>query len=75
MTTETASHILYECVALAKLKFHHLGKHYLEPSDYEAIPLRKLLFKAFQLIFREGHHIMRKYMACQWPIYTFAALT
>jgi hypothetical protein len=30
--------------------------------------------KAIQLIFREGHYAVRKYMAGQWPMYTFAAL-
>jgi hypothetical protein len=28
MTTETASHILYECMALAEFRFCHLGKHF-----------------------------------------------
>jgi hypothetical protein len=32
METETASHILYECVALAKLRFYCLGKHFMKCS-------------------------------------------
>jgi hypothetical protein len=27
MVTETATHILRECVALVEFRFHHLGKH------------------------------------------------
>jgi hypothetical protein len=43
METETASHILL-CVALAGLKFCHLRKHFMEPSDYDEIPLCKILY-------------------------------
>jgi hypothetical protein len=32
METETASHILCECVALAKLRFYCLGKHFMKFS-------------------------------------------
>jgi hypothetical protein len=39
METETASHILYECVALAELRFYRLCKHFMEPRDYDEIPL------------------------------------
>jgi hypothetical protein len=39
---ETASHILSECVALAKLRFCQLGKHFMTPSDYDEIPLCKV---------------------------------
>jgi len=35
METETASHILCECVALAELRFRRLGKHFMETSNYE----------------------------------------
>jgi len=30
--------------------------------------------KAIQLIFREGHYAMRKYVAGKWPVHTSAAL-
>jgi hypothetical protein len=42
--TETASHILHECVSLAELKLHCLGKHFMEPSNYDEIPLCKILY-------------------------------
>jgi hypothetical protein len=42
--TETASHILCECEALAKLRFCSLGKHLMEPSDFEEILLCKILY-------------------------------
>jgi hypothetical protein len=43
MATETASHILCECVSLTEFRFRHLGKHFMEPSDYEDFPLCKIL--------------------------------
>jgi len=39
METETASHILCECVALAELRF----RHFMELSNYGEIPLCKIL--------------------------------
>jgi hypothetical protein len=36
METETASHIC-EWVALSGLKFHRLGKYFMEPSDHDKI--------------------------------------
>jgi hypothetical protein len=36
---QTASHILCKCVALAELRFLRLGKHFVETSDYDEIPL------------------------------------
>jgi hypothetical protein len=44
MATETASHILRECVALVGFRFHLSGKHFMEPSDYDEIPLCKVLY-------------------------------
>jgi hypothetical protein len=44
MATETASHILCECVTSAELKFHHLGKSFTEPNNYDEIPLCKILY-------------------------------
>jgi hypothetical protein len=43
MVTETATHILCECVALAGLTFHCLGKHSMEASHHK-IPLCKILY-------------------------------
>jgi hypothetical protein len=31
---ELAIHILYDCEAIAYLRFHHLGQFFMEPSDY-----------------------------------------
>jgi hypothetical protein len=44
MKTDSASHILCESVALAGLRFCHLGKHFMEPSDYDEILLCKTLY-------------------------------
>jgi hypothetical protein len=44
MATETVSHILFECVASAEFRFHHVGKHFMEPSDYDEILLCKILY-------------------------------
>jgi hypothetical protein len=37
MATETTSHILYECVALAEFRFCHVNT-FMEPSNYQEIP-------------------------------------
>jgi hypothetical protein len=44
MATGTASHIPCECAVLAKFRFWGLGKHFMEPNDYEEIPLCKILY-------------------------------
>jgi hypothetical protein len=44
MERETASHIFCGCVALAELRFHCLGKHFMEPGDYEEILLWKIQY-------------------------------
>jgi hypothetical protein len=44
METEIASYILCECVASAELRFLRLGKHFTEPSNYDKIPLCKILY-------------------------------
>jgi hypothetical protein len=41
--TETASHILCKCVAVAGLRLCPLGKHFTELSNYDEIPLCKIL--------------------------------
>jgi hypothetical protein len=45
MATETASHILCECVrvALAALRFCRLRKHFIEPSVYDETSLDSVL--------------------------------
>jgi hypothetical protein len=43
METEAPSDILCECLALAGLRFRPLGKHFMEPSDYDKILLCKIL--------------------------------
>jgi hypothetical protein len=42
MATEAASHILCECVALAEFR-RCLVNIFMEPRDYDDIPLRKIL--------------------------------
>jgi hypothetical protein len=44
METETASHILCEYVALDELRFSCLGKHFMNPSNCDEIPLCKILY-------------------------------
>jgi hypothetical protein len=40
---ETATHILCEYEALADLRFRHLGRYFMEPSDYFDVPTYKIL--------------------------------
>jgi hypothetical protein len=40
---ETATHILCECEAPAHLRFCHLGRYFMEPSDYIDVPTYKIL--------------------------------
>jgi hypothetical protein len=42
--TDITLHILFECEALSELRFCHLSKHFMEPSDYDKIPLCKILY-------------------------------
>jgi hypothetical protein len=44
METETAPNILCECVALADLRFHPLDKYFIDLSNYDKIPLCKILY-------------------------------
>jgi hypothetical protein len=41
---KTASHVLCECEDSAALRPRCLGKHFMEPSDHEKIPLCKILY-------------------------------
>jgi hypothetical protein len=40
---ETASHILCNCQALATLTFRHLCHHFMQPGDFEIIPVSRIL--------------------------------
>jgi hypothetical protein len=40
---ETATHVLCECEALAHRRLRHLGKYFMEPSDYFDDPTYKIL--------------------------------
>lgn len=40
---ETASHILYDCEALATLRFKHLHCHFKNPGDFEDFSVHKTL--------------------------------
>lgn len=44
MATETASHILYECVGLVESIFCCLVKLLMQPRDYDEFPLCKILY-------------------------------
>jgi hypothetical protein len=36
--------VTYKCVALDELRFRRLGIHFMESSDYDEIPLCKILY-------------------------------
>jgi hypothetical protein len=36
---ESATHILYDCDAIAHLRFRHLGQLFMEPSDFYDAPI------------------------------------
>jgi hypothetical protein len=40
---ELATHILCDCEAVAKIRFHHVGQFFMEPSDYYDAPIDKVL--------------------------------
>jgi hypothetical protein len=41
--SETASHVLCDCEALATLRFRLLGCHFTKPGDFEDISVSKIL--------------------------------
>jgi hypothetical protein len=41
--SETASHILCDCEAVATLRFRHLGCPFMKPGDFEDISVSKIL--------------------------------
>jgi hypothetical protein len=40
---ESATHILCDCEAIARLRFRHLGQFFMEPSDFYYAPINKVL--------------------------------
>jgi hypothetical protein len=38
-----ALHVLCDCEAIGKLRFHHLGTCFMKPSNYLKVPVRKVL--------------------------------
>jgi hypothetical protein len=41
---KSATHILFDCEAVAYLRFfHHLGRFFMEPSEYDDVPTNKVL--------------------------------
>jgi hypothetical protein len=41
--SETASHVLCDCEALATLRYKYLGFHFMKPGDSEDISVSKIL--------------------------------
>jgi hypothetical protein len=41
--SETASHVLCDCKALAVLRLRYLGHHFLKPGDFADISVSKVL--------------------------------
>jgi hypothetical protein len=40
---ESAPHIMCDCEAIAYLRCRHPGHYFMEPGDYQDLPLSKLL--------------------------------
>jgi hypothetical protein len=40
---QSVTHILYDCEAIAYLRFHQLGQFFMETSDYYDSPINKVL--------------------------------
>jgi hypothetical protein len=40
---ESATHILFDCEAIANLRFRHLDQFFKEPSDYYEVPINRVL--------------------------------
>jgi len=41
--SQTASHILCDCEALATLRFRYLGHHCMQPGEFEDISFSRIL--------------------------------
>jgi ribosomal protein S27AE len=41
--SETASHVLGDCEALAAIRFSYLGYHFMKPGDFKDISVSRLL--------------------------------
>jgi hypothetical protein len=62
MDTETTLHILCKCVALAELKFYHLGKHFMEPGNYNE---RFQVLTAASIKFRVFWDVLHEILLCK----------
>jgi hypothetical protein len=40
---ESATHVLCDCEAIARLRFRHLGQFFMAPSDFYDAPISKVL--------------------------------
>jgi hypothetical protein len=38
---DSATHVLCDCEAVAQIRFRHLGRFFMEPSDYYDAPIDK----------------------------------
>jgi hypothetical protein len=52
---ESAKHILCDCEVISHLRFRHLGKFFMEPSDYYDAPLSKVLHFIRSVGLRKGY--------------------
>jgi hypothetical protein len=41
--SETASHVLGDCEALAAIRFRYMGHHFMKPEDFKGISVSRLL--------------------------------
>jgi hypothetical protein len=67
---ETASNLLCECEDSAEIKSCYFGKHFVEPSYHEEIPLRNTLYFAEGTVLLDewkilGRKIAQKMVAVQ----------
>jgi hypothetical protein len=44
LASETASRVVFDCEALAILRFKHLGQHFMKPGDLEPISISRMHF-------------------------------
>jgi hypothetical protein len=46
---ELATHILWNCKAVAYLRFRHLGHYFMGPGDHQDAPVSKINYTSYQL--------------------------
>jgi hypothetical protein len=56
--SETASHVLGDCEALAAISFRYLGYHFKKPGDFKAISVSRLLH------FVQSAGLLNEYKGC-----------